>query len=810
MLRTEMPSRLILAFIIGGALLALNRHYPESLKQRELQVWNHLRRLPVFQAAPRESLAVAVLTMNPRPGERAPQSLRGETLNPILERLAQAGVRGVVFSRTPGAVPEAAPGEVLERAARLGARLQQSWTSPGSSPPPEAVQTLQDLIETLTPPAQAEDRSLVDHLRRLDFVAFPLTCGGQALDPKPLPAAVVDSQLAARLGWIPDPENPGRASPACEPLPPPHLLEAADTAGWLASGLPARTPQGSVFAWQSHAGYLIPCLPLAVARALSAPVGPGARDPWPADARLEIVAPTPAGLEVARFRAADLLADRLAAEGLAGQLVVIAPEGDAAPRAEASNLAAEIQHLAQGAFLIRHPRLEAAELALLALALALTVCPSSRGGRAWWLVWGALLLAAGPLAGYLILTRHYGIQAPILLSAAAAALALRVWPRLPGPAPAALRLRAEASMRPPAAAVSSAQDGRGAPLRKASPAPPAAGPPPPSVPVVPLPSPPRALPAASPEPEGNPPAGAESSPLPACIGRYEIIRLLGRGAMGSVYLGRDPRINRLTAIKTFRFGPSLAVEDTRALKEKFFREAESAGTLSHPYIVTIYDAGEADELAFIAMEYLEGESLWRYARRSRLLPIPQVIRIGIQVAEALDYAHAKGIVHRDIKPANLIRMPGGDIKITDFGIARIAASSETQTGVVKGTPYYMSPEQFSGARVDGRSDIFSLGTTLFQLLTGSLPFYAKNPAVLMNQIMNFPHPSPKAINPRVMSPLAAILDRALEKNVEARFPTAGDMAACLRELDQRIREAQRRSRSASRDRTPQPAGRRPA
>jgi serine/threonine-protein kinase len=161
----------------------------------------------------------------------------------------------------------------------------------------------------------------------------------------------------------------------------------------------------------------------------------------------------------------------------------------------------------------------------------------------------------------------------------------------------------------------------------------------------------------------------------------------------------------------------------------------------------------------------------------------------IQVAEALDYAHTQGVIHRDIKPANIILATTGHIKITDFGIAHIATSSQTKTGVVKGTPYYMSPEQFSGRRVDGRSDLFSLGTTLFQLLTGTLPFYAESPALLMNQIMNFPHPNPRAINPRVIPAMVAIVDKALQKERRDRYQSARELAGALRRLDKRIKAA---------------------
>ena len=281
------------------------------------------------------------------------------------------------------------------------------------------------------------------------------------------------------------------------------------------------------------------------------------------------------------------------------------------------------------------------------------------------------------------------------------------------------------------------------------------------------------------------------------LGRYEIEKQLGKGAMGIVYLGKDPRINRTTAIKTFRFEEDLDPEDTQKLKEKFFREAESAGTLSHPNIVTIYDAGDEQDLAYIAMEYLEGEDLEKYTKKANLLPIRKIIDFIGDIADGLDYAHQRGIVHRDIKPANIMLLKTGNIKITDFGIARITATSQTQTGVVKGTPYYMSPEQFSGERVDGRSDIFSMGTMMFQLLTGKLPFTGDSPPALMHAIMNKPHPDPRQFNPKIVKPLVAILNRAMEKDKEARYQKAGQMAGHLRELGKRIDAAVARKQAST-------------
>lgn len=278
----------------------------------------------------------------------------------------------------------------------------------------------------------------------------------------------------------------------------------------------------------------------------------------------------------------------------------------------------------------------------------------------------------------------------------------------------------------------------------------------------------------------------EAGDLPAAIGKYSIIKKLGKGAMGTVYLGRDPRINRTTAIKTVRFADEYEPEEVERMKKTFFREAESAGSLSHPNIVTIYDAGEDGDMAYIAMEYLDGEAMDKHTGKGGLLPIRRVIDYVADIADALQYAHDKGIVHRDIKPANIMLPAGGVPKITDFGIARMAATSQTRTGVVKGTPYYMSPEQFTGEKVDGRSDVFSLGVVLFQLLTGELPFCGDNPPALMHQIMNVRHPDPREYNPRVFKPLVAIIDRALEKDRERRYQKASLMAGQLRGLAKRI------------------------
>ena len=205
----------------------------------------------------------------------------------------------------------------------------------------------------------------------------------------------------------------------------------------------------------------------------------------------------------------------------------------------------------------------------------------------------------------------------------------------------------------------------------------------------------------------------ESAGEAPTIGRYQLIKELGRGEMGIVYLGKDPRINRLVAIKTIRFGDAVDDSDVKPIKERFFKEAEAAGRLSHPNIVTVYDVGEDYDLSYIAMEFIEGKDLTRYCRRDSLLPIETVLKIGGIVGQALDYAHVQGVVHRDIKPGNVMLLKNGTVKIADFGIARVMTSSRTRTGIIMGTPTYMSPEQLAGRRVDGRSDIFSLGVVLY-------------------------------------------------------------------------------------------------
>jgi CHASE2 domain-containing sensor protein/tRNA A-37 threonylcarbamoyl transferase component Bud32 len=266
------------------------------------------------------------------------------------------------------------------------------------------------------------------------------------------------------------------------------------------------------------------------------------------------------------------------------------------------------------------------------------------------------------------------------------------------------------------------------------------------------------------------------------LGRYEVTKVLGQGAMGQVFLGRDPKINRTVAIKTMLMKDEFDPADVAVMRERFFREAESAGRLIHPNIVTIYDAGEDGEISYIAMELLSGTDLKEFSTKDKLLPKEEVIEIIAKVADALDYAHSEGIVHRDIKPANIMRLSDGKIKVADFGIARITSQSKTATGTVMGTPSYMSPEQLAGQKVDGRADLFSLGVTLYELLTGEKPFTGESVATLMYSIANQPHPPIEAYRSDLPEGIRAIIDKALAKNPEQRYLRGNDMAKDLRKL----------------------------
>jgi len=275
--------------------------------------------------------------------------------------------------------------------------------------------------------------------------------------------------------------------------------------------------------------------------------------------------------------------------------------------------------------------------------------------------------------------------------------------------------------------------------------------------------------------------GRSKRPPKPKLGRYDIDRELGHGAMGTVFLGKDPTINRVVAIKAIPIVEEFSEADLADARERFFREAEMAGRLQHASIVTVYDAGENGGIAWIAMEYVQGHTLSDYTVKDRLLPAHQVLEICARIADALDYAHAQAVVHRDIKPANvLFNTETLETKITDFGIARLTNSSSTRSGIVLGTPSFMAPERLEGRAVTGRSDLFALGVSMFQLLAGELPFRAESMAGLMEKIIHSPHPSLRSLRPDLPACVGAIVDRALQKDPAERFQSAGEMAKFLR------------------------------
>ena len=269
------------------------------------------------------------------------------------------------------------------------------------------------------------------------------------------------------------------------------------------------------------------------------------------------------------------------------------------------------------------------------------------------------------------------------------------------------------------------------------------------------------------------------------IGRYEIIKELGRGAMGTVYLGRDPLINREVVIKTLRHQDT-DDEQAAEAKSRLFREAEALGKLSHPNIVTVYDVGEHEGTTYMAMELLDGSDLIPYCKKNNLLPVPDILRIISAAAMALQFAHENGVVHRDIKPGNIQIMKKGDVKILDFGIARVVETSKTHTGIIVGSPSYMSPEQVEGQKLDGRSDLFSLGAVFYELLSGERPFKGDSLTSLLHQI-TIVQPAPiKTLCPAVPDRCVAVIEKVLAKDKEKRYQTgmemANDLAECLKEL----------------------------
>jgi serine/threonine-protein kinase len=265
------------------------------------------------------------------------------------------------------------------------------------------------------------------------------------------------------------------------------------------------------------------------------------------------------------------------------------------------------------------------------------------------------------------------------------------------------------------------------------------------------------------------------------LGRYQVEKELGKGAMGVVYLGKDPKIGRVVAIKTMALSQEFEADELAEVKERFFREAETAGRLSHPNIVTIFDAGEEHDLCYIAMELLKGKDLIPYTKAGSTLPLEKVVSIVARVADALGYAHKHNVVHRDVKPANVMfELENDVVKVTDFGIARITDSSKTKTGMVLGTPSYMSPEQLQGKKIDGRSDLFSLAVSLYQLACGELPFRGESMAQLMYKIANEDAPDILKYNATLPPAFVAFLDKAMSKEADQRFQTGEEFAFALR------------------------------
>ncbi|HVJ13343.1 MAG TPA: serine/threonine-protein kinase [Burkholderiales bacterium] len=269
------------------------------------------------------------------------------------------------------------------------------------------------------------------------------------------------------------------------------------------------------------------------------------------------------------------------------------------------------------------------------------------------------------------------------------------------------------------------------------------------------------------------------------LGRYTIDGEIGRGAMGVVFRATDTVLQRTVAVKTV----NMALEKDHADKyeARFFQEARAAGGLNHPNIVTVYDAGKAGDVVYMAMEYIQGVELRTLLTEGQPMALGRALAIAAQVAEGLGYAHQAGVVHRDIKPANIMVTADGPVKITDFGIARMRASADlTQTGMMLGSPKYMSPEQVIGKRADHRSDIFSLGVIVYEMLTGAAPFSGENITALMYQIVNFAPPAPSSVNKAVPEMLDFILAKMLAKPVEERYADAREVARDLRECERSL------------------------
>ncbi len=270
--------------------------------------------------------------------------------------------------------------------------------------------------------------------------------------------------------------------------------------------------------------------------------------------------------------------------------------------------------------------------------------------------------------------------------------------------------------------------------------------------------------------------------MPRRLGRFEITGVLGEGAMGKIFAGFDPAINRKVAIKTIRPLPGLSPSGNAKMRQRFLHEARAAGALNHPNIVTIYHADEAGPYSYLVMELLEGKTLEEIIQAEAPLPLGRTLDILLPICDALQYAHQHGVVHRDLKPANVMLTRGGAAKLMDFGVAHIFSSKLTLAGALLGTPSYMSPEQMLGEKVDGRSDIFALGIVAYEMATRTPPFLADTMAAISHRIVSGAFVPPSALNTRVPPAFDEVIQKALQKDKTARYQTAMDFAIALAQL----------------------------
>jgi tRNA A-37 threonylcarbamoyl transferase component Bud32 len=267
------------------------------------------------------------------------------------------------------------------------------------------------------------------------------------------------------------------------------------------------------------------------------------------------------------------------------------------------------------------------------------------------------------------------------------------------------------------------------------------------------------------------------------LGRYKIIKEIGRGAMGIVYQGYDPKIDRVVALKTIRKDRLAESRDVEDLVMRFQKEVQATGKLVHPNIIVIYDTGEDKERAYIAMEYVEGDTLENVIQKGIRFPMEKIIDMIEQICDGLEYTHGQGIVHRDLKPSNIMLVQGKKVKIADFGISKAvgaASSPLTQAGILLGTPSYMSPEQIAGTEINGRSDLFSLGIILYQLLTGEKPFVGDNIPTLLYNIVNKDPVSPSQVDSSIPSVFDDVITKALAKDPDKRYRRARDFVEDLK------------------------------